>query len=1284
MASIGITPETGAVTLTPRWSIGPNLAGFHQMAQDLGLGGEANDFYSITNEVIPDGGNILAFNLYVAGSGSATPHADIGSKLTPDSYSALSSADPDVGYGSVNFYLIHHKGTTDYFTAIIPGSATSSAVTDLKPMSAPGGPDTVTGVSGYFGLTFAASNLGYGLNNFYYLRTDPESGATKFGTLEPALLGTSADQFELDDVGYKALTFTGTDVGYGTDKMYYVRLDPITGYSILGMLDPALAGVRHTSDIANLGSVYSTLTFVPGDIFGANQFYTTGAINPTWQSVSFAAIPDRLISEGAFNVNPTASSGLAVTLTVVKGSVGAASIVDVGGGVFTVTPTAPGLITLQATQAGQFAPIDPAYEYNMLRQSFLLTGVATLRFDIQPTPQIAVVGSTAEFNVEAGGDVTISYVWRKNGVAIDAMLNPSAATGTLSLANVQVADADTYDVVITNSSGSIISDAVTLTVTTSTPIIINQPLTSGGTVGVAYNFTITTSGMPTSYTASPLPAGLTFDSGTGVISGTPTTAGTTQVLLGATDGSTTGNSTVTITIAAVATAPVIVNDPLAAGGTVGDAFSFTITASGSPSSFTASPLPAGLSINTMTGVISGTPTTVGTTTVTLGATNGTATANATLTIKVATTGIAPVIINTVLTADGTTGTAFNYNVAATGTPTSYTASPLPAGLSINLTTGAITGIPTAVASTVVTLGATNAYGTGTASLTIDVVAGPVLGFAPVITNDPLTASGIVGNPFSYTITATESPLSYTASPLPAGLSIDSDTGIISGTPSAGGVVVATISATNLTGTTNGTLTITVIGTLHVPVSGSVGVIDLTNGAGAPPDGTIYVAKGLPKGLVLDRNTGLVTGTSTKAGTYQVTYYTLTGRKTKGPIQTLTIVIDPFPAELSGKFETILDTPPSPGVPAAKLELTVNSKSGAFTGKLTTALDAKPIAVRGTLSLNETFDAGIASVIIKHRGGPFQLDIAIDSTQDDSHVFLATVQQSNVTLGESDTGVKLSSLSADWAGNYSMVLSDPSALPENIGLGVAPEGTGFAQITVNNSNGQLIAKGYLGDGTKLTASLAASTDGSYRWFVKPYKRGGSFAGWVQFVAVADDVAPYQVVGTENSELYWTKDAFSRDKSYRAGFGPVVLAATLQRWSAPDRNTTLSVSLNLEDGLLVSSFTSDNLPSEDAALLPVLLGLNDNNNFVVAIPGSNSNEFSAKALTFNGQITSANGLFIGSFTLQDSRKVSVYGILLQQPVVEPGTVIGEGYFVIPSTVRRGESTTGKIQFVAPDVL
>ena len=221
MASIAIDPATGAVTLVPRWAIGGSLAGFHLMAQDLSLGGGANQFYSIKGTPIPAGGDIAAFTCYIAGSGAATNHADIGSKLTPNSYSALTSADPDVGYGSVNLYFIHHKSYGDYFTVIVPGSGTASAVTDLKPMSGPGGPATL-GASGYFGLTFAASQSGLWFQLFLLPPHRFRYRVHQIRHAHPGSAGASADQFDLGVAGYNALAFTGTEVGLrdGQDVLY--------------------------------------------------------------------------------------------------------------------------------------------------------------------------------------------------------------------------------------------------------------------------------------------------------------------------------------------------------------------------------------------------------------------------------------------------------------------------------------------------------------------------------------------------------------------------------------------------------------------------------------------------------------------------------------------------------------------------------------------------------------------------------------------------------------------------------------------------------------------------------------------------------------------------------------------------------------------------------------------------------------------------------------------------------------------------------------------------------
>jgi Putative Ig domain len=256
----------------------------------------------------------------------------------------------------------------------------------------------------------------------------------------------------------------------------------------------------------------------------------------------------------------------------------------------------------------------------------------------------------------------------------------------------------------------------------------------------------------------------------------------------------------TITVNAVTGAPVI-SSAAAAGVIVGTPFTYNITASGSPTSFSVTNLPPGLTF--ANGVIFGTPTIVGTYNIQLGANNssGTGYGNLALTVKLP----LPKITSSA-TADGVTNIAFNYTIQATSVPTSFSVNNLPPGLILNSLTGAITGTNTTGGIFNATIIASNSTGATTNALTIIIYnsAPP----PPAITSS-LTATGNMSASFNYQIVATNYPTSFFVIGLPLGLSFDPASGRIFGIPGAIGTSAVTLRAINSggTGSTNLNLTI---------------------------------------------------------------------------------------------------------------------------------------------------------------------------------------------------------------------------------------------------------------------------------------------------------------------------------------------------------------------------------------------------------------------------------------------------------------------------------------------
>jgi hypothetical protein len=240
--------------------------------------------------------------------------------------------------------------------------------------------------------------------------------------------------------------------------------------------------------------------------------------------------------------------------------------------------------------------------------------------------------------------------------------------------------------------------------------------------GTAYNASIATAGgtTPYSFTATGLPSGLSIASATGIISGTPaqSAVGTASLTVTVTDAGKpkqTASVALSLTVsAATQTGALTITTTSLPAGTIGAPYNAAIAVSGgsSPFNFSATGLPSGLSIDAITGTISGTPQgPAGIAPVAITVSDrkqATATANLNLTVAAAQSGT--LAITTTSLPAATVGASYSGTIQAAGglAPYNFSATGLPSGFTINASSGVITG--TATQNEV-----------GTASVTVTVV-----------------------------------------------------------------------------------------------------------------------------------------------------------------------------------------------------------------------------------------------------------------------------------------------------------------------------------------------------------------------------------------------------------------------------------------------------------------------------------------------------------------------------------------------------------------------------------
>jgi alpha-tubulin suppressor-like RCC1 family protein len=369
--------------------------------------------------------------------------------------------------------------------------------------------------------------------------------------------------------------------------------------------------------------------------------------------------------------------------------------------------TAPPLTNFFAISAGGY-------------HNLALRGDGSPVITVPPANQNIGISFNGAFQVIAVGAQPLRYQWQYYSTNI-----PGATNATLTLNNVQPADGGPYRVIVSNSIGSTISANAILTPVGIVPFITSAPQDQSVNCGDDATFSGAGDGSkPLSYQwlfEGADIAGQTQPDLT-LVNISNNNAGLYSLLVSNDFGSVT-SAPARLTVIPV---PPTITSSLTATGKQGRPFTYTITGMHTPTAFSAGILPPGLSIDTNTGVISGSPLESGTFGSTITAINSCASDSQTL---VFTFSSSIPVITSALSAGGVEGLPFTYRIRGTDSPTSFGAQNLPLGLTVNPTNGFITGNPVYAGDFFSTISASNQWGVGSATLYFSFTNAPISGLS---------------------------------------------------------------------------------------------------------------------------------------------------------------------------------------------------------------------------------------------------------------------------------------------------------------------------------------------------------------------------------------------------------------------------------------------------------------------------------------------------------------------------------------------------------------------------